>query len=418
MAEEPRKMPEEVSEEKIGITQIEEDWRNLPDPRPPVSRWVFFSVGLAVIIAVALSGLWYYHKNIVPEKRYARAVNYLQDGDYTGAYRLFEEVYEVKPKRKDVIYNLGCCLEKMERYEAAAARYREQLKKVPYHGKAMQKLGSLYILRLGKADEGFALVKKGAEKLDTPEGWEAVALSAMKLNNKEETINALKEETDAEKDAEKITALADRLFALQAYEQALEAYEKAFDKDKNGQTAANGIKAARTELGLPDSPEHTVTAGKSLGVIKIGNSKKQVKERLGSPEKKIFVTLPDTGKYASLQAEIWCYNLDKSDKFRIIFIKDEVVELETASSDFKTEDGICTLTFTDEKSAHKFEKQPVNNAKAVIYTAKDGGMAFYASTDRKGNISSRYSRKLRVFNGKQSAFDNAEGLFLLNLREK
>jgi len=414
MAEEARKMPEEVSEEKIGITQIEEDWRNLPDPRPPVSRWVFFSVGLAIIIAVALSGLWYYHKNVVPERRYARAVNYLQDGDYVGAYRLFEEVYEVKPKRKDVIYSLGRCLEKMERYDAAAARYREQLDKVPYHGKAMQRLGALYVFKLGKTDEGLALIKKGAEKLDTPEGWENVVLATIKLNNKEETVNALNKEAGTEKDAAKITALADRLFALEAYEQALDAYEKAFGKDKNIQSAANGIKAARLALGLPDTPEHTVTAGKALGTIKLESSKKQVKEQLGSPEKKLFVKV-GAGEYQGETAEIWYYGLEKTDKFRIIFIKEKAVEIETASEDYKTEEGLGIATFTDERFADRFEKQPVNNSKTVIYTAKDGGIAFYAETGRKGRL--RY-KKLRIFKGSQSGLDNAEGLLLLKQREK
>ena len=57
MADEIKKMPDEVSADKMGITQAEEDWRNLPDPRPPVSRWVFFFAGMMIIIACALSGM-------------------------------------------------------------------------------------------------------------------------------------------------------------------------------------------------------------------------------------------------------------------------------------------------------------------------------------------------------------------------
>jgi len=417
MAEEPRKMPEEVSEDNIGVTQIEEDWRNLPDPRPPVSRWLFFFVGVAIIIAFASSGLWYYHKNVVPEKRFARAANYLNDGDYTGAYRLFIEVYEVKPKRKDVIYNLGRCLEKMERYDAAANRYQEQLKKVPYHAKAMQKLGALYVFRLGRPEEGILLLQRGAKKLNTPEAWENVVAASKKLNDRDEIINALKEEVRIQKNADGINALAKRMFALQAYSEALDAYQKALSKDKNSEEAINGIKATRIQLGLPDTPEHTITPGKAMGKIELDSSKEQVKSQLGSPEKKLFVKLAGSSEYANEEAEIWYYGLEKPDKFRIIFINGKAAEFETASADFKTEEGLGVSTFTEERFADSFEKLPAKTGKAVIYNAKDGGLAFYAATDRKGNISDRY-RKLRVFKGKQSAFDNAERFFLLNLREK
>lgn len=414
---EPRKMPEQVSEENIGVTQSEQDWRNLPDPRPPVSRWVFFFVGLAIIIAFALSGLWYYHVNIVPEKRFARAVNYLNDGDYTGAYRLFVEVYEVKPKRKDVIYNLGCCLEQMGRYEAAANRYREQLKKVPYHAKAMQNLGALYVFKLDNPEEGMTLLKRGAEKLNTVQAWENVIAAAKKLNNRDEIINALKKESDIQKNPDEIVAVANRLFALQAYEEALDTYKKALDKDGKSQEAQAGIKTAREKLGLPDSTEHTIIPGSAFGKIELDSSKEQVKEQFGSPEKKLFTKYTGRGEYANEQVEIWSYGLKTPDKFSIIFIKGKAVEIETASKNFKTEEGLSVENFTDERFAEEFNKQSSKESHAVIYTLKDGGLAFYAETDRKGNISDRY-RKLRVFKTKQSAFDNAKRFLLLKLHEK
>lgn len=417
MAQEPRQMPQQVSEENIGVTELEQDWRNLPDPRPPVSRWLFFFVGLAIIIACIFSGVWYYYKNIIPEKMYARAENYLMDGDYAGAYRLFEEVYEVKPKRKDVVYNLARCLENMGRFEAAANRFAEQLDKVPYDSKTMLALGKLYLYRLNEPQKGMELIEQGAKKSDTPESWETVVQAAKTLNDREKIISALVKEAKKEKQAEKIAAIAKRLYATEAYEQALLCYNRALDENRQLEAAISGVAMSREKLGLPDSEEHTITPAKGIGKIKIGESKSKVKELLGSPEKKLFPEFAANGEFAGQRAEIWCYGINTPDKLRIIFHDGKVLEIETASLSFKTEEGLGLVSFSDPRFANRLEFSPAKDSKTVIYTLKEGGLSFYAETDKNGNLSVRY-RKLRVFKGKQSQTDNEEGLTLLNLREK
>ncbi len=412
MSDEIKKMPAEVSEDQIGITKEELNWKNLPDPRPPVSRWVFFFAGMAVIIACMLSGLWYYRTSIVPEKLFARAENYLTDGDYIGAYRLFEEVYEARPKRKDVIYNLGVCLEGMERFEAAANRYKEQIKKIPFDGRAMQKLGALYFSKLGKKEDGYALIVKGAEKLKTAEGWELAANSADGYKDKEEVISLLTKQLEREKEAESICAVSKRLYGLEAYKESLDGYEKALDKDENSAAAQDGIKAARTALGLPDSKEHTIIPGKALGNVEIGDDKEEVKKAMGgkSPEKKSFISM-GSGK----ETEIWDYNLEAPDKFRIIFTDGKVAEIETGSHLYKTEEGLGIKNFDEERFAETFERSDSEKGIA-IFTAREGGITFYAAT-RRGRLSDRY-RKLRVYDGRESATDNTKGLTLLNLRTR
>lgn len=417
MADDTRKMPEKVSEENIGVTELEQDWRNLPDPRPPVSRWVFFFTGMAIIIAAMLSGVWYYYKNIIPEKTYARAENYLKDGDFAGAYRLFEEVYEVKPKRKDVVYNLACCLENMGRPQAAANRFAEQLEKVPYDGKTMIALGNLYLCQLNKPQAGIQLIFKGAENIDTGESWETAVQAAKKLNDRDKIISALVKESQKQKDAQEIANTAKRLFAMQAYQEALDAYNRALDKDNGLDAALYGVKAAREKLGLPDSEEHTIVPSKSLGKIEIGATKDEIKELLGSPEKKTFPEFSSKGDMAGQRAEIWCYGINTPDKLRIIFFKDKVLEIETASTNFKTETGLSLLTFTDLRFANLFETVRAKNSKVMIYSLKDGGLAFFAEIAPNGKISDKL-RKLRIFKKQQSQIDNADGITLLNLHEK
>ena len=416
MADEIKKMPDEVSADKMGLTQAEEDWRNLPDPRPPVSRWVFFFAGMLIIIACALSGIWYYQTSIVPEKIFARAENYLLDGDYTGAYRLFEEVYETRPKRKDVIFNLGLCLEKMGRFEAAANRYSEHLKKLPDDGKALIQLGNLNFQQLGKKDEGYALLKQGAAELDTAEAWENV-VQAAKSFKPEELAEALEKQLKLAKKTDEILAVSKRLAGTGAYKEALGGYEKALDKDKTSEGAQNGVKAMREKLGLPDSKEHTVIPGKALGLVKIGESKQKVKEAMGgkSPDKKLFVQLPEETEELGKELEIWDYNTEQPDRFRIIFIKDKAAELETAASTYKTEDGLSIDNCcTDEQCKAQRDETQKN---VLIFSDQTKGLSFYVPVNRKG-VPSKTARKLRVHKGEKSVLDDIPELALADRRKK
>ena len=397
-----RKMPQTVTQDQIGATQAEQDWRNLPDPRPPVSRWLFFFVGIAIILAVAFSGLWYYHKNIVPERLFDRGENYLRDGDYSGAYRLFERVYEVKPKRKDVIFRLGNCLEKMERFDSAANRYLEHLQKLPDDPKALVALGALYIEKLDKADEGFAKLKQGAQKLKNENVWEQVIVFAKQLNKQEEVINALTQKIKLEKAQDALCQDAKRLFSLGAYEQALSGYKKA-QKAKDSDEIKASINACLKALGLPDSKEHTIIAGKALGEIEIGDSKKEVKEKMGgaSPDKKLFIPFGEKAATDELPAEIWYYNLATAEQFRIIFKDEKVLEIETASNVYKTEAGLCTSNCTDERFADTLEKQ--DSETATTYKAKKGGLSFYLYKNKKGKLTDKIT--VRIHKGEKSVFD-------------
>lgn len=418
MSDEIRKMPAEASEEQIGVTKAELDWKNLPDPRPPVSRWVFFFAGMTILIACIISGIWYYNTSIIPEKLFARGENYLMDGRYADAYNLFEHVYERRPKRKDVIYNIGRCLEAMESYEPAANRYREHINKAPYDGRAIQTLGALYFYKMDKKDEGYALLIRGAEKLDTAEGWENTAQAADGFKDIEEVAAHLTKALKYAKKSDVICRISQKFYDLEKYKEALEGFEKALDKDKKSAQAAEGIKAAKTALGLPDSPEHTIIAQKSIGKIEIGNSKKDLYKNMGEADKTVTATFRvknEKGGTDEKQAEILYFGTKTADSIRAIICEDKVIEIETSSDIYKTEDGLCVANFDEERFTDKLEHK-ASVRRTAIFTAKDGGLTIYAQTNRSGHLTKH--RALRVHAGDQSATDNADRLYLLNLREK
>ena len=407
------KCPEIVPEEQTGMTKEEQEWGLKKEHRPPVPRYVF-GVIAAVILVVFLGGsLWYYRTSVLPEKYYQRASAQFKLENYSEAYLLYEKVLRLRPERKNILYQMAFCLEKTGKTDEAISHYEEHLKILPGDGKALIRSGWLYTQK-NNFEKGLPALKEGAAKLKDPYAWALVSEAAIKSKNIETAVEALVKQTELFKKPEQVLTCSKMLMDLGAWKEALKGYERFSELAPDDRRGLHGANAAKTMLGWPTDPKLVIRPGKSIGMIEIGDTKEEVKSKLGSPEAKEFRKVGGKSILADDHAEIWTYSKIMPKRgLRIIFLNGKVREAEARSGEYKTETGLGLTNFLLPKNADRLEWIKEGDGRAVVCLAKGGGLTFYAAGLNSEGTDAKY-RKLRVHKG-DSSIDSVEGFSLLEL---
>ncbi|MDY9920285.1 MAG: tetratricopeptide repeat protein [Synergistota bacterium] len=407
------KCPEIVPEEQTGMTPEEQEWGLKKEHRPPVPRYVF-GVIAALILAVFLGGsLWYYRTNVLPEKYYQRASAQFKLENYSEAYLLYEKVLKLRPERKNILYQMAFCLEKTGKTDEAISHYEEHLKLLPGDGNALIRSGWLYTQK-NNFEKGLPALREGAAKLRDPYAWTLVSEAAIKSKNIEIAVEALVRQTELFKKPEQVLTCSKMLMDLGAWKEALKGYERFSELAPDDRRGIHGANAAKTMLGWPTDPKLVIRPGKSIGKIEIGDTKEEVKSKLGSPEAKEFRKVGGKSILADDTAEIWSYSKTMPQRgLRIIFINGKVREAEARSGEYKTETGLGLTNFLLPKNAKRLEWRKEGEGRSVVCLVKGGGLTFYAAGLNSDGTDAKY-RKLRVHLG-NSSIDSTEGISLLKL---
>lgn len=406
--------PETVPVEQTGMTEEETEWALRKEPRPPVPRYVFIAIFALIVLAFAGGSWWYYRTNVLPEKLYQKATVLFNEKKYSEACPVYVRVLELRPERRDVIYQIGYCLEMTGQFDAAIERYEEHLKILPSDAKAMLRLGWLEA-RKGDYEKGLPMLEKAAAKLKDPLAWAVVGDAARSAKSADVLVEALSKQAELFKEPEQVYTCSKELMKAGAYTAALVGFErfvKIAPDDVRGVHAVNSVKVM---LGYPTNPALVIIPGKSLGPVALGMTKVQVKEALGAaPDAKEFTKVGGKSMLADADAEIWTYNKSMPGRsMRIIFLNGKARELETRSDKYLTENGVGISNFLLPKAEGKLEWRREARNSAILCLIKGGGLTFYAADLNDAGDAAKY-KKLRVHKG-NSSIDNVDGFSLLNL---
>ncbi len=407
------KCPETVPEEQTGVTKEEREWGLKNESRPPVPRYVF-GVIAALVLSLFLGGsLWYYRTSVLPEKYYQKASSKFRLEQYTEAYDLYGKVLKLRPERKNILYQMAFCKEKTGETDKAIAHYEEHLNIIPSDGNALLRVGWLYVQKRDFGN-GLPALKSGAEKLKDPYAWALLGEAAVKANDIKTAKEAVVKQTELFKEPEQVLTCSKMLMGLGAWEEALKGYERFSKMAPDDTRGLHGANAAKAMLGRPTDPDLIIRPGTSIGPVRIGDTKQEIKDKLGSPEAKEFRKVGGKSILSDHTAEIWSYEKKTRDRgLRIIFINGKVREAETRSGDYRTVLGLGLTNFLLPKNGSKLEWRKEGKDKSIVCLAKGGGLTFYAAGLNSGGTDAKY-KKLRVHKG-NSSIDSIDGFGLLNL---
>ena len=408
------KCPEIVPEEQTGMTKEEQEWGLKKEPRPPLPRYVFGIIAALILIIFLGGSLWYYRTSVLPEKYFQKASAHFKQEEYSEAYILYEKVLKLRPERKNILYQMAFCLEKTGRIDEAIARYEEHLKTIPGDGKALLRMGWLYIQKNDDTGKGLAALKEGAAKLKDPYAWALVSEAALKSKDYETAVEALVKEIELFKEPEQVLTCSKMLMGLGAWEEALKGYERFSELAPDDKRGIHGANAAKAMLGRPTDPRLVIRPGISIGPVRIGDTKDEVRDKLGAPEAKEFRKVGGKSILSDDTAEIWTYSRTMPGRgLRVIFINGKVREVEARSGEYKTETGLGLTNFLLAKNSSRLEWRKEGEDKSVVCLVKGGGLTFYAAGLNSSGTDAKY-KKLRVHKG-NSSIDSVEGFSLLGL---
>lgn len=408
------KCPEIVPEEQTGMTKEEQEWGLKKEPRPPLPRYVFGIIAALILIIFLGGSLWYYRTSVLPEKYFQKASAHFKQEEYSEAYILYEKVLKLRPERKNILYQMAFCLEKTGRIDEAIARYEEHLKTIPGDGKALLRMGWLYIQKNDDTGKGLAALKEGAAKLKDPYAWALVSEAALKSKDYETAVEALVKEIELFKEPEQVLTCSKMLMGLGAWEEALKGYERFSELAPDDKRGIHGANAAKAMLGRPTDPRLVIRPGISIGPVRIGDTKDEVRDKLGAPEAKEFRKVGGKSILSDDTVEIWTYSRTMPGRgLRVIFINGKVREVEARSGEYKTETGLGLTNFLLAKNSSRLEWRKEGEDKSVVCLVKGGGLTFYAAGLNSSGTDAKY-KKLRVHKG-NSSIDSVEGFSLLDL---
>ncbi len=408
------KCPEIVPEEQTGMTKEEQEWGLKKEPRPPLPRYVFGIIAALILIIFLGGSLWYYRTSVLPEKYFQKASAHFKQEEYSEAYILYEKVLKLRPERKNILYQMAFCLEKTGRIDEAIARYEEHLKTIPGDGKALLRMGWLYIQKNDDTGKGLAALKEGAAKLKDPYAWALVSEAALKSKDYETAVEALVKEIELFKEPEQVLTCSKMLMGLGAWEEALKGYERFSELAPDDKRGIHGANAAKAMLGRPTDPRLVIRPGISIGPVRIGDTKDEVRDKLGAPEAKEFRKVGGKSILSDDTVEIWTYSRTMPGRgLRVIFINGKVREVEARSGEYKTETGLGLTNFLLAKNSSRLEWRKEGEDTSVVCLVKGGGLTFYAAGLNSSGTDAKY-KKLRVHKG-NSSIDSVEGFSLLDL---
>lgn len=357
----------DVPEERKGPTPEELAYKPKVEGRN-VPRYTFSVFFLFLILAFAGGGVYYYRVNILPEKNYQRANHFFREGKYEKALSLYRQVLKTRPERKDTLFQIGQSLEKLGKSEEAIEAYRKHVTNQPRDERALERLVALY--KKNKDAHNVAIFLKKLIKQSPNDMKRVFELGQIyaTLSDDKQAIQyfqrVLKKEDE---DAELLLATAKSLYSFGEYRDALSAYEKAdvlLSGDKRG---LRGAIASRAMLGLPRTEKQRVIPHKQLGEIRLATLYSEQEVRL----------FPQLHKH-KLQFDGRPYTAHVhpfGKKHLLILITDEkgfVVQIESDSPEFLTDEGLGLVNFDHSKRADSFDTH-----ERGLYLFKTGGLAFF-----------------------------------------
>ena len=409
--------PDIVPEEQKGMTAEELEWIAKDPPKPRVPRYVFVAAALLLAAAFGGGGYWYYRTNVLPEKYNQRAEALMKEKNFAEAEELYEKIIKIRPERKDVLFNMAVCCEENGDAESAIKYCEEHLKSAKNDARAMARLAWLY-MKSGNYEKALHRFREAAKHdKKNEELWRMTAEAAKKTGDVKTAAEALLQRAKlCAGDVDKVLACGKELLTLGNYKDAADVFADAAAKSApDDNRALHGIKAARAMLGLPTEEKYIIRPGRSLGLIRIGAAKSEVREAMNwAPvDEKIFAKIGGSSIMSQQPVEIWVYGKgDRSRELRIIFTDDKVCEIETASPMYKTDDGLGLSNFLLPKSAGKIKWKRAAENGVLVSAVKGGGLTFFASGLKNDDAEAEQSR-LRVHKG-ETSIDNLNGFPLLH----
>lgn len=411
------KCPEFVQEEDIGQTEEERQWTLKKEPRPPLPRALFFIIGALLALSFIIGGIWYYRTNLLPEKHYQIANALFKQEKYEEATKHYLRVLKLRPERKDVLYQIAFSLEKTKKIDEAIPYYESHIKLMPNDTKALIRLGWLYFEK-GEYEKALITLQNASKKdKKNPDLWNLLSKIKLQSGDKEGAVLAIANFSKYTHNPEEILLAGKQLMNLKAYEEALSAYNRFTDKETNDNRGKHGAMAAKIMMGRPADSKLVIIPGKSIGLVALDATKEEVRKAIGRPNAKIFTKIGGKSALADTDTEIWTYNRKNFRKrsLRIIFVNGKVLEVESASEEYKTENGVGLSNFLLTKNSNKLESRREARNSAVLCLIKNGGLTFYAANLNETGTDAKY-KKLRLHKGNIS-IDNVSGFSLLNLFE-
>lgn len=394
-----QKFPEIAPDEKIGVTAEEKAWAAQKPPRPRVPLYVFTCAAAFLILAFAASGIWYYRKNVLPEKYYLRATAQFDAGNYREAFTLYEKAAKTQPNRSNVYNFMARSLAEVGSKDEALAYYQAHLKKQPGDTAVMAEAAGLYAEKKDY-QSALGLLAAAAKKSGSGELFEKYAETALLADEKAQASEALLAAAANYRDPEKVIALAKKLMSLGGYTKALEAYNRFIKLSPEDPRGLHGADAAKAMLGIPTDPALIIAPGAALGKVRLGADKNAVKELMGAPERKAF---RDIGHHT---VEIWYYAKDKTRSMTIFFEGGKVKEIETRYKGFKTESALGAGNFLLEKNGEQIAGRTQLDDGRVRLDVKGGGLTFYAAGINEAGNGARFAKLIVHKKGEKPLGEN------------
>lgn len=397
------KCPEFVSEEQIGATEEELQWALKKEARPPLPRAVFITVAALLFLAFIIGGTFYYRTNILPEKYYQSADSLFKQEKYDEATKQYLKVLKLRPERKDLLFQIAYCHEKIGKSEEAVLYYEKHIEIMANDTKAAIRLGWLYFEK-GEYEKAFTMLENASKRnKKNPDMWNLLSKISIKRNNKKLAIIGLSNFAKYTQNSEEILIAGKALMELKAYKEALVAYNRYTEKGLQDSRGEHGALAAKIMMGHPADMNLVIIPGESIGPILLNASKKEVKEAVGRPDIKRFTKIEGKSKLRGTEVEIWAYSRKAFRKraVRIFFVNDRVLEVESRSDLYKTEKGIGLSNFLLTKNLNKMETREEVGEGVLRCLIKEGGLTFYAKNLNEDGSKAKH-KKFRLHKGKSS----------------
>lgn len=370
--------PTHVPPEKTGVTPEEEAYTP-PTEIHPIPKGVIGAVAALILAAFAVGGTIYYRSNILPERLYQSAARSMQSGNFAGAREQYEEVYRLKPQRRDTLYQLGYAQERQGDVTAAIASYKGHLENQPGDLDALRRLSALLFAQ-GDYDGALPLYEeirsRQPQAMEDPDLHYALGYIYEErgdLGRAAEHYAAFVESHI--EDPEILLSVSRVLMKLGRHKEALAGFTKAGELlPSDDMRALHAANAAKNMLGWPTDDEMVIVPGASIGNMKLGISASDALEAWGEP-----LRVVSEGDHA-----VWGYGGNaEAPKSLVYFESDVAIEVVTFSDKHRTADGLSLANFREPKYAERFRRVRDGTKNPVVYryTLKEGGLAFYFAGD-------------------------------------
>jgi TolA-binding protein len=346
------------------------------EERPQAPKAVLFAVAAALVIVLAIGGVLWYRRVILPKRFLGEAERNFDAGDYQAALENYRKGLLFAPERGETLYRIGYSMEMLGDDSGAIDAYISRVKNEPDDSEALFRLGSLYVKHAMHREALEPL--EMASKLGAPVSADyMLGVVREAIGNPKGAASSYRETIKGSRAPEMLYSSAMALMRLGYYEDALDGFtEMGKYADSGDMRPFHSVNAAKAMLGWPTDPGHVITPGKSIGSLALGTKSKDLlaDARWGMPNERV-----SDGEYA-----IWGYGDRVGEMETLVYMEaDEVIEIVTTAKRFRTSDGLGISNFSESKYAHRFDMWKAETGSDVQYryTLKGGGLSFFSAGD-------------------------------------